>query len=687
MHLKYTLKITTIMKYLISGNDTMNILNIHIRISCYAFAFIIAFMYSKHINAQISTGGLPVSFSFPVKDSIYSMVMPAFDVDSLMKEDSISQSQNQEGPFRFGYAIDVNIGLTNSGTWDTLNNGDKIWRLRFISSGAYSINLIYDDFWLPEGAKFYIYNENKDMILGAFTSNNNKPHHKFSTDLVMGDITILEYFEPAYTRGGLINVDKVIHGYKNVFPESGHDQTAQTCHNDINCSVGADWCVENRAASMILLADNTRICSGCLINNVREDLTPYHLTAFHCADSDQNGSLSQSEINNAETWVFRFKYWSPTCNQGDDAMHWVSISGSSVRTGNIASDFLLLELGALPPSGFGVLYAGWDRTTTAPSSSAVIHHPAGSTMKICFDNDPATSSSWTGTPANSHWQVILDNGTTEGGSSGAPLLNQDHRIVGQNHGGFAGCPPVTKWYGKFSVSWNNGLSGYLDPDNTGITSVNATSPTIYLLNRTLTGTHKFAALDEIHIEGNVTTGHPFFGDQHCPPSNVRFTTEPGSNVEIKASRIVVKPGTHFKAGSTVHLTAVNDIDCSDNLVEGNYINVFCNANVSMKTGGGLYNDNVSKPVMEEKGQKVIQVSDYVRIYPNPSSGKFEVELLFENLSSSKIFIYDMVGKLVYRQEDVSQPKNAIDICDYPKGLYTIYIVVSQSTYTKKIIVH
>ena len=206
----------------------MNTWNLKIIFSCYVFAFIIAFTYPNHINAQISHGGAPVSFSFPVKDSIYTMVMPAFNVDSLMKEDSIAQSQNQEGPFRFGYAADVNAGLTNSGTWDTLNNGDKIWRLRFNSPGAYSINLIYDDFWLPEGAKFYVYNEDKSMILGAFTSNNNKPHHKFSTDLVKGAITILEYFEPAYTSGGLINVDKVIHGYKNVFVERARSNRSQS---------------------------------------------------------------------------------------------------------------------------------------------------------------------------------------------------------------------------------------------------------------------------------------------------------------------------------------------------------------------------------------------------------------------------------------------------------------------------
>ena len=69
----------------------------------------------------------------------------------------------------------------------------------------------------------------------------------------------------------------------------------------------------------------------------------------------------------------------------------------------------------------------------------------------------------------SHWRVAdWEDGTTEPGSSGSPLFDADHRIVGQLHGGEASCSyNVNDYYGKFSTSWNNGLSGWLDPNNTG----------------------------------------------------------------------------------------------------------------------------------------------------------------------------------------------------------------------------
>ena len=36
-------------------------------------------------------------------------------------------------------------------------------------------------------------------------------------------------------------------------------------------------------------------------------------------------------------------------------------------------------------------------------------------------------------------QIDWDDGTTEPGSSGSPLFDQNHRVIGQLHGGYAAC--------------------------------------------------------------------------------------------------------------------------------------------------------------------------------------------------------------------------------------------------------
>ena len=65
-----------------------------------------------------------------------------------------------------------------------------------------------------------------------------------------------------------------------------------------------------------------------------------------------------------------------------------------------------------------------------------------------------------------------EDGVTEPGSSGSPLFDQNHRIVGQLYGGLAACSGnvnngLYDNYGRFDVSWDLGLSEYLDPSNSG----------------------------------------------------------------------------------------------------------------------------------------------------------------------------------------------------------------------------
>lgn len=652
--------------------------------------FIIILTIYGNGYSQISNGGTPHSFlTNSIKNSVAGIKMPAVNVDSLFVADSLEYHKAKL--FRFGYAIDVNINMENSGTWDTLSNGDKIWRLKIYSQNAFSLNFIFDDFWLPEGAQFFVYNEDKNMILGAFTSEaSSNPYDKFATDLIKGDTTILEYFEPTWASGGRINIDKVIHGYKDMF-KSGHGKSG-SCNIDVTCAEGDNWCVEKRAVSMILVDNNTRLCTGCLINNVKNDLTPYYLTAFHCIDSDQNGTLSQSEINDAQTWIFRFKYWSKTCNQGDDALGWVSISGSTVKANWSGTDFALFQLNAQPPSSFGIHYAGWDRLVYAPFSVIGIHHPSGDVMKISFKNNTPTS-------VNSYWQVIWDNGTTEPGSSGSPLFNNSHKIIGQLFGGTASCsnPNGFDQYGDFGVSWYGGgtpqtrLRDWLDPDNTGATYVDPITPTIYLINRTLTGTHKFASPTKIQVEGNViTTG--YFPNQQpfpkCRPSNQPYIADAGSNVEFKSKKIVIKPGTYFKPGSFVHVVATN-VQCSDNLIAGDDIDFFCTANVSMKTVGQNTpsNPNIQNTkkenIHDNFSDKIFETS--FAVMPNPTNGTFKLQANNNLEYPKQIIIRDVLGRNVAVIENMNTYEYEFNLEKESPGIYMITVYYTDKVISKRVI--
>jgi hypothetical protein len=389
--------------------------------------------------------------------------MPLVDVEALLAEDA---AEPKDVPPRFGNPFEVNYDLKNSGTWDVLENGDRLWRLRIMSRDAYSINLIYDRFVIPEGATFFVYNDEKDYVLGGFTHENELATGEFATAPVKGEVCILEYREPADAEfEGEVSISRVIHGYKDLFGFGDKAfGDAGSCNNNVHCPEADDWQNEVRAVCMIINGGGSRWCSGSMVNNVRQDLTPYFLTANHCLD----GTMA--------TWTIVFNYESPNCTNIDGPLN-QTVVGSTLRASASASDFALIELSSAPPESYNAFYGGWNAVDTAAHGVIGIHHPQGDIKKISWENDPVTSSNYLGLPNSgpSHWRVeVWDDGTTEPGSSGSPIYDSLHRVVGQLHGGWAACNfDTADYYGKFSRSWNDGgaassrLKDWLDPDNTG----------------------------------------------------------------------------------------------------------------------------------------------------------------------------------------------------------------------------
>ncbi|MCD4731722.1 MAG: hypothetical protein K8R74_14040, partial [Bacteroidales bacterium] len=119
-------------------------------------------------NAQINVGGEPISFVLEesLKSNLSFEIMPTVDVESLMAEDKIND-QYKDIPWRFGFNFEVDYSMENSGVWDDLPKGDKLWRLGIISEGAYTIKLIFDNYYLPPEAKLFVYNADKSQIIGA----------------------------------------------------------------------------------------------------------------------------------------------------------------------------------------------------------------------------------------------------------------------------------------------------------------------------------------------------------------------------------------------------------------------------------------------------------------------------------------------------------------------------------------
>ena len=422
-------------------------------------------LISTNSYAQISHGGVPISFNKSLVDApIYTT--PSLNIQPYIKEDKITD-QHKDIAWRFGVEQFVNLTLSNSGVWTTLANGDRVWRLEIKSPNAKTINLNYSQFKMPLGATFFVYNKNQ--VLGAFTHQNNKKDLMFSTSLLQGNNAVLEYYEPQAVQGqGVVEVFSVVHGYRNLFDHLKGFNDGGACNVNAICDT-TDWGNEIRASVMLLTAGNSRFCSGALVNNTSNDGTPFVLTARHCSPTNNN--------------IFMFNYQSPSCTPNVDGNTAQTISGCLTRASDAPSDFYLVELSSVPPANYNVFYAGWSRVNTPPTSGTAIHYPRLDVKKISHDTDPLVESGYY-SAGNDHWEVIdWNSGTTEGGSSGSPLFDQNHRVVGQLHGGNAACGnDEFDYYGKFSYSWDNNptnskqLKFWLDPTNTGAMVIDGYDP-------------------------------------------------------------------------------------------------------------------------------------------------------------------------------------------------------------------
>ncbi|MFM7595736.1 MAG: T9SS type A sorting domain-containing protein [Flavobacteriales bacterium] len=438
--------------------------------------FFLSIITAIQVLAQQGAGGSGHYFPEAGWKTIPLITYPTPDVEALRQEDLILDEQGEQ-PWRFGFNHPTQINSTSHGTWIQAKNGDLVWLVRIKCPEALTINLAFNQTEIPSGNELYVYNPDKTFILGEFTEEH-LYEGQLGTELVPGDEVIIEYYVPASNEKGHVQLNNVTHGYRTAreFHEKAFGSSGN-CNLNVNCPQGGPWQLERNGVVM-LVSGNSGFCSGSLINNTLNNGKPYVLTANHC-------------YSNPATWVFRFNWQSAGCNNPGAEPTFQSLSGGVLRARASASDFCLVEItgglqGGTVPAAFTPYFNGWDNSGNTPSSAVGIHHPSGDIKKISIENNPLISTSFGASPANSHWGVTgWDEGVTEGGSSGSPLFDQNHRIIGQLHGGASACGAavLSDEYGKISYSWTpansdstNQLKYWLDPNQSSATFVNGYDP-------------------------------------------------------------------------------------------------------------------------------------------------------------------------------------------------------------------
>lgn len=531
-------------------------------------------LFSGSLKSQITAGGDPVTSDPELSTHFKSLagpeVLKAPDWGKVAREDA-------EGPgTRFSVPIAVNFDKENHGEWTELPNGDRVWRMHIKSPGALAVAVFYNDFFLPQGAKLFMYSPDKKQKKGAYTWRNNRDTRRFWTGLINGDEAIIEYYEPLAVKDqGTFHLYRVDHVYnkdnfgfgKSVLNNSFGYDASWDCHENVNCSEGDETRDPQRGICRIILVveEGMGYCTGNLMNNSNRDGTPYILTAFHC----QDGYTPEYDM-----YRFDFEYESVGCADPSEEPTPKSLLGSTLVSGRQQSDFTLLQIIPTIPSSYNLYFIGWSHSQFAPTSSTVIHHPKGDIKKIAWSSISSViepnAINWNNdvtTPPFYHYRMDYTGGTFEVGSSGSGLMDQNGLIVGQLNGGTSSCSPDTAtigYFGHFTYSWINGpnpetrLKEWLEP--------------VQMEEDTLHGMEQPAG-DVFTISGQITTengagvGNATVLLNNATFGLLQFTTDADGNFTAPD----LPGGEEYAIGVVKDINHVNGVSTADLIKYRKYI--------------------------------------------------------------------------------------------------------------------
>lgn len=403
-----------------------------------------------------------LALSFEAVSAIQTTYFEPMDVKSLHDEE-IKLEQKGEAP-RFAVPHAVSINPVKFQNWEK-SLGGLTWSHRITAPNAVSLNFGFTKFRLPDGAQLNIYSADHSQFIRPFTSDDNNIHNELWTPVIMSDDVIVELTVPEHAVDEVeLELGQVGQGFRT-FGQSTNK--SGSCNIDVACSDSKGWEEEVNSVAVISTGGSS-FCTGFMVNNTNNDKTPFFMTAAHC----------RINANNAATLVTYWNYQTSKCKGTRDGKLNQFNTGAVHLASYTRSDFTLVKLLKDPNPEWNVNYAGWDATPAFGTKAVGIHHPNTDEKSISFENDATAIASYGGSSSpgdGTHVQIPdWDKGTTEPGSSGSPLFDSNHRVIGQLHGGGAACGnDLPDYYGRLHTSWsgdgtkNGRLKDHLDPDNTG----------------------------------------------------------------------------------------------------------------------------------------------------------------------------------------------------------------------------
>lgn len=376
--------------------------------------------------------------------------LPPLDLARIALEDE-SQNAWNEKLVRIGVYRDlpepvlVSETLSSAGDWLELPQGQRLWSLIIHSPQAMGQRIHFSRLSLPSGTELLVYNPfNPSELYHPLSPSEEKD---LWSQTCFSDTVVIECVVPKSAIGEplQLEIDQTIHIYTD-FTVLPWRKAAGECNLDVSCH--PEWAsIASGVGGVATLGEKGLLwCSGSLVvdSDPASDI-PYFLTANHCVGS-------QSGFHGASTVEVYWLYQTDSCEGAVPIQAEVprTLGGADLLASVIAdlgTDFSLIRLREAPPEG--LTYLGWSTVFPDMGSGVTgIHHPRSDYKRISFGSIMDRT--------DLQHEVIWYQGTTEGGSSGSPLLSDANQlIIGQLWGGLAACfrPEESDFYGRFDLTF------------------------------------------------------------------------------------------------------------------------------------------------------------------------------------------------------------------------------------------
>lgn len=315
-------------------------------------------------------------------------------------------------------------------------DGGYVYSAMISSPGATGVRVHFKGFNLPESTSLYLYNE-AGQVFGPYTGKGPQGDGEFWSHTVIGEYVLVQLRSVGEItnddlRKTAFRVAGVAHirpGFLSGFCSYNHD-----CVENASC-VGSSPADPARMAVALMQWTSgawVYICSGGLLADTDESsVIPYFLTANHCISRSR-------DARNMEAFFQLIAACGQTnCDElFSNHPQELRTLGATIKDTHKLTDHTLMTLNQPAPDGSS--YLGWNATPIAFTDGTQlfrISHPSGAPQAYSEHEVDIIRTACGGWPRGNYIYSRDLHGTTEGGSSGSPLLNLSGQVVGQLTGG------------------------------------------------------------------------------------------------------------------------------------------------------------------------------------------------------------------------------------------------------------